>query len=212
MTELATLICTERGLAVNRTQINKEVMRILEFESDLANVRHLGFSSGFLYLSFTQTVSLPETPTGLLSVLNYCFLSSGNMRCKWLQQCSTLLLLCTPHCQATDTQEDRSNPGFLYNKMELADLNANFTIEVDSQVFNKCSSIRISTFFSLAPASFTLFFLNPSIDFQLDLFHGENNGYSQYQHPRDGENHGLCPQLFQKTEPHTGQIHKKVCF
>lgn len=54
MTELATLICTERGLVVNKTQINKEVMRILEFESDLANVRHLGFSSGFLYLSFAQ--------------------------------------------------------------------------------------------------------------------------------------------------------------
>lgn len=48
MTELAKLIRTERGLAVNATQINKEVTRILEFESDLANVRHIGFSSGFL--------------------------------------------------------------------------------------------------------------------------------------------------------------------
>lgn len=48
MTELAKLIRTERGLAVNATQINKEVIRILEFESDLANVRHIGFSSGFL--------------------------------------------------------------------------------------------------------------------------------------------------------------------
>lgn len=147
MTELATLICTERGLVVNRTQINKEVMRILEFESDLANVRHLGFSSGFLLSQLYTTATLPETPTGLHSVLNYCFLSSGNMGCKWLQQCLTFLLLCPPHCQATDTQEDRSNPGFLYNKMELGDLNANFTIEVDSQVLNKCSSIRISAFF-----------------------------------------------------------------
>lgn len=150
MTELATLICTERGLVVNKTQINKEVMRILEFESDLANVRHLGFSSGFLLPQLYTTATLPETPTGLLSVLNYCFLSSGNMRCKWLQQHLTLLLLCPPHCQATDTQEDRSNPGFLYNKMELGDLNANFTIEVDSQVLNRCSFIRISAFFSLA--------------------------------------------------------------
>lgn len=48
MTELAKLIRTERGLATNETQINKEIIRILEFESDLANVRHLGFSSGFI--------------------------------------------------------------------------------------------------------------------------------------------------------------------
>lgn len=48
MAELAKLIRAERGLAVNETQIHKEVIRILEFESDLANVRHLGFSSGFL--------------------------------------------------------------------------------------------------------------------------------------------------------------------
>ncbi|XP_003968387.2 neprilysin isoform X1 [Takifugu rubripes] len=74
MTELAKLIRNDRGLAVNETQISEEVIRILEFESDLAN--------------------------------------------------------------ATDTQEDRNHPGFLYNKMELGDLNANFTIEVDSQKFN----------------------------------------------------------------------------
>lgn len=48
MTELAKLIRAERGLATNETQINKEIIRILEFESDLANVRHLGFSSGFI--------------------------------------------------------------------------------------------------------------------------------------------------------------------
>lgn len=46
----------------------------------------------------------------------------------------TFLRLCPTHSQATDTQEDRNHPGFLYNKMELGDLNANFTIEVDSQV------------------------------------------------------------------------------
>lgn len=40
MTKLAKLIRTDRGLAVNETQISEEVLRILEFESDLANVRH----------------------------------------------------------------------------------------------------------------------------------------------------------------------------
>uniref|UniRef100_A0A8C9ZJP8 Neprilysin n=1 Tax=Sander lucioperca TaxID=283035 RepID=A0A8C9ZJP8_SANLU len=37
---------------------------------------------------------------------------------------------------ATDTPEDRNNPVLLYNKMELGDLNANFTLEVESQVFD----------------------------------------------------------------------------
>uniref|UniRef100_A0A3B5BLQ8 Neprilysin n=1 Tax=Stegastes partitus TaxID=144197 RepID=A0A3B5BLQ8_9TELE len=37
---------------------------------------------------------------------------------------------------ATDTPEDRNNPVLLYNKMELGDLNANFTLEVDSRVFD----------------------------------------------------------------------------
>ncbi|XP_068173675.1 neprilysin-like isoform X3 [Antennarius striatus] len=37
---------------------------------------------------------------------------------------------------ATDTPEDRNNPVLLYNKMELGDLNANFTLEVDSKVFD----------------------------------------------------------------------------
>uniref|UniRef100_A0A672G5A4 Neprilysin n=1 Tax=Salarias fasciatus TaxID=181472 RepID=A0A672G5A4_SALFA len=37
---------------------------------------------------------------------------------------------------ATDTPEDRNSPVLLYNKMELGDLNANFTLEVDSKVFN----------------------------------------------------------------------------
>ncbi|KAM6961466.1 neprilysin-like [Aplochiton taeniatus] len=37
---------------------------------------------------------------------------------------------------ATDTPEDRNNPVLLYNKMELALLNANFTLEVDSQGFD----------------------------------------------------------------------------
>lgn len=48
MIELAKLIRTERGLAVNETQISKEVMRILEFESDLANVRPFFFPSDYL--------------------------------------------------------------------------------------------------------------------------------------------------------------------
>ncbi|XP_013866571.1 neprilysin isoform X3 [Austrofundulus limnaeus] len=37
---------------------------------------------------------------------------------------------------ATDTPEDRNNPILLYNKMELGNLNANFTLEVESKVFN----------------------------------------------------------------------------
>uniref|UniRef100_A0A665TTQ8 Neprilysin n=1 Tax=Echeneis naucrates TaxID=173247 RepID=A0A665TTQ8_ECHNA len=37
---------------------------------------------------------------------------------------------------ATDTPEDRNNPVLLYNKMELGDLNANFTLEVESRTFN----------------------------------------------------------------------------
>lgn len=69
MTELAKLIRTERGLAINETQINQEVIRILEFESDLANVRH--FSFGFLLFHLYTTIILPEIPTDLLSVLNH---------------------------------------------------------------------------------------------------------------------------------------------
>uniref|UniRef100_A0A3P9N4P3 Neprilysin n=1 Tax=Poecilia reticulata TaxID=8081 RepID=A0A3P9N4P3_POERE len=37
---------------------------------------------------------------------------------------------------ATDTPEDRNNPVLLYNKMELGELNRNFTLEIDSQIFN----------------------------------------------------------------------------
>uniref|UniRef100_A0A674C042 Neprilysin n=1 Tax=Salmo trutta TaxID=8032 RepID=A0A674C042_SALTR len=37
---------------------------------------------------------------------------------------------------ATDTPEDRNNPVLLYNKMELGVLNANFSLEVDTQVFD----------------------------------------------------------------------------
>ncbi|AWO98887.1 putative neprilysin [Scophthalmus maximus] len=37
---------------------------------------------------------------------------------------------------STDTPEDRNNPVLLYNKMELGSLNANFTLEVESQAFN----------------------------------------------------------------------------
>ncbi|XP_024910669.1 neprilysin isoform X2 [Cynoglossus semilaevis] len=37
---------------------------------------------------------------------------------------------------ATDTPEDRNNPVLNYNKMKLLDLSANFSLEVESQVFN----------------------------------------------------------------------------
>lgn len=42
--------------------------------------------------------------------------------------------LCLVFSKATDTPEDRNNPVLLYNKMELGDLNANFTLEVESKV------------------------------------------------------------------------------
>uniref|UniRef100_A0A671UU22 Neprilysin n=1 Tax=Sparus aurata TaxID=8175 RepID=A0A671UU22_SPAAU len=74
MIDLAKLIRTDRGLAVNETSIRQEVTRIMDLERDIAN--------------------------------------------------------------ATDTPEDRNNPVLLYNKMELGDLNANFTLEVESQVFD----------------------------------------------------------------------------
>lgn len=41
------------------------------------------------------------------------------------------------HSKATDTPEDRNNPVLLYNKMELGDLNANFSLEVELQVKKK---------------------------------------------------------------------------
>nr|XP_046149650.1 neprilysin-like isoform X2 [Oncorhynchus gorbuscha] len=37
---------------------------------------------------------------------------------------------------ATDTPEDRNNPVLLYNNMELGVLNANFSLEVDTEVFD----------------------------------------------------------------------------
>lgn len=49
-----------------------------------------------------------------------------------------ILLICKPLCfalsKATDTPEDRNNPVLLYNKMELGDLNANFSLEIESKV------------------------------------------------------------------------------
>lgn len=69
-----------------------------------------------------------------------------------LLQLSRLFLLLS-YSQATDTQEDRNHPGFLYNKMDLGDLNANFTIEVDSQV--KYSDF--AAFFSSPCTLFTCF-------------------------------------------------------
>uniref|UniRef100_A0A3Q3LZ48 Neprilysin n=1 Tax=Mastacembelus armatus TaxID=205130 RepID=A0A3Q3LZ48_9TELE len=44
--------------------------------------------------------------------------------------------LCRVLSKATDTPEERNNPVWLYNKMELGDLNANFSLEVESQVFD----------------------------------------------------------------------------
>lgn len=65
--------------------------------------------------------------------------------------------------KATDTPEDRNNPVLLYNKMELGDLNANFTLEVDSQVKMQSSPLRMCCFFfSILTLCHMLgFFLSP---------------------------------------------------
>lgn len=54
----------------------------------------------------------------------------------WLYCDSVLYVqpLCLVLSKATDTPEDRNNPVLLYNKMELGDLNANFTLELESKV------------------------------------------------------------------------------
>lgn len=60
--------------------------------------------------------------------------------------------------KATDTPEDRNNPVLLYNKMELGDLNANFTLELESQVKINALSVRICCFFfTFLPLSNVLF-------------------------------------------------------
>uniref|UniRef100_A0AAQ4PQ31 Neprilysin n=1 Tax=Gasterosteus aculeatus aculeatus TaxID=481459 RepID=A0AAQ4PQ31_GASAC len=78
MIDLAKLIRSDRGLAINETRIKDEVRRVMDLETDIAN--------------------------------------------------------------ATDTPEDRNNPVLLYNKMELGDLNANFTLEVDSKALSGTTS------------------------------------------------------------------------
>lgn len=70
--------------------------------------------------------------------------------------CDSILdvqLLCLALSKATDTPEDRNNPVLLYNKMELGDLNANFTLEVESQV-------KIDLYLSGFVVSFSPFFLS----------------------------------------------------
>uniref|UniRef100_A0A3Q3WI10 Neprilysin n=1 Tax=Mola mola TaxID=94237 RepID=A0A3Q3WI10_MOLML len=52
------------------------------------------------------------------------------------QEVARVMALESEIANATDTPEDRNNPVLLYNKMELGDLNANFTLEVDSQQFD----------------------------------------------------------------------------
>ncbi|KAF3847621.1 hypothetical protein F7725_020649 [Dissostichus mawsoni] len=52
------------------------------------------------------------------------------------QQVARVMDLEKDIANATDTPEDRNNPVLLYNKMELGDLNTNFTLEVESQVFD----------------------------------------------------------------------------
>lgn len=61
--------------------------------------------------------------------------------------------------KATDTPEDRSNPVLLYNKMELGDFKANFTLEVESQV-KKTTANPSESIVSHPPSILLIFFLS----------------------------------------------------
>lgn len=100
---------------------------------------------------------------------------------------------CLALSKATDTPEDRNNPVLLYNKMELGDLNANFSLEVDLQVKkNKytCTYTLLLTEFAVSLSAFFLslifiplrcLFLTCPEAVQLELLHRQNNEHSQHQ-------------------------------
>ncbi|XP_052438210.1 neprilysin isoform X1 [Carassius gibelio] len=52
------------------------------------------------------------------------------------QEVARMMMMEKEIANATDTPEDRNNPVLLYNKMPLEILNNNFTLEINSRVFN----------------------------------------------------------------------------
>lgn len=119
--------------------------------------------------------------------------------------------------KATDTPEDRNNPVLLYNKMELGDLNANFSLEIESKVRARPPPARARCFLR-QPSCLPLICIRlrclsvtcPEA-VQLELLHRQDNEYSQHQCCRHGESHKLRPQLFPETQRDIGQPHKEVC-
>lgn len=121
--------------------------------------------------------------------------------------------------KATDTPEDRNNPVLLYNKMELGDLNANFSLEIESKVLAVQRTRTLSVRTPAQPSFLLLICIRlrclsvtcPEA-VQLELLHRQDNEYSQHQRSRHGESHKLRPQLFPETQRDIGQPHKEVCF
>lgn len=120
--------------------------------------------------------------------------------------------------KATDTPEDRNNPVLLYNKMELGDLNANFSLEIESKVL-AVKRARALCPSSLSPSLLLLIciplrclFVTCPEAVQLELLRRQDNEHSQHQRSRHGESHKLRPQLFPETQRDIGQPHKEVCF
>lgn len=87
----------------------------------------------------------------LLDLHHNCTHVSGNREVVTAFLIFTLRLALS---KATDTPEDRNNPVLLYNKMDLGDLNANFTLEVESQV--KINSLSVS----VSPGFFLFMFIS----------------------------------------------------
>ncbi|XP_052008982.1 neprilysin-like [Xyrauchen texanus] len=52
------------------------------------------------------------------------------------QEASRVMMMEKEIANATDTPEDRNNPVLLYNKMPLETMNTNFTLDINSRVFN----------------------------------------------------------------------------
>lgn len=117
--------------------------------------------------------------------------------------------------QATDTPEDRNNPVLLYNKMELGDLNANFTLEVESGVKQTNKTLwEIAALFFFLKSCFNTFLIFSPKEVWLELLYSSDNEHSEHQCPWYREGHQLLSQLLQETQPSIGQIHQKVagCF
>lgn len=113
----------------------------------LPSTRLLGFYKAVTVRALTFTNLKPPWTPNLFVAAGHCTANcmhvSGNGRLMlWQHSWFSTSLSCTLS-KATDTPEDRNNPVLLYNKMELGDLNANFTLEVESQVKIHSLSVRM---------------------------------------------------------------------